>query len=143
MTDAQPTTAPPAEPVGTTPAGTAPAGTAPGATGPGGPPEVAVPDEVIAEAPAEELRGESVDEPAKVMRIGSMIKQLLEEVRHAPLDDASRSRLKEIYETSVQELAAGSTPQELQRLRVRGRGGRVRRGAESGCPAPSPRWPRR
>jgi hypothetical protein len=41
------------------------------------------------------------------MRIGSMIKQLLEEVRHAPLDDASRNRLKEIYETSVQELAAG------------------------------------
>ena len=102
MTDAQPTTAPPAEPVGTTPAGTAP-----GATGPGGPPEVAVPDEVIAEAPAEELRGESVDQPAKVMRIGSMIKQLLEEVRHAPLDDPSRERLKEIYETSVKELASG------------------------------------
>jgi len=48
-----------------------------------------------------------IEQPAKVMRIGSMIKQLLEEVRHAPLDDASRNRLKEIYETSVQELAAG------------------------------------
>ncbi len=66
-----------------------------------------VPAEVVpAEAPAER-GGESVDQPAKVMRIGSMIKQLLEEVRHAPLDDASRSRLKAIYETSVQELAAG------------------------------------
>jgi hypothetical protein len=52
-------------------------------------------------------RGESVEHPAKVMRIGSMIKQLLEEVRHAPLDEASRGRLKEIYETSVKELAAG------------------------------------
>jgi hypothetical protein len=59
------------------------------------------------QAPAERSPGESVEQPAKVMRIGSMIKQLLEEVRHAPLDEASRGRLKEIYETSVQELAAG------------------------------------
>ncbi len=62
---------------------------------------------------------EAVEQPAKVMRIGSMIKQLLEEVRHAPLDDASRGRLKEIYETSVQELAAGLSPDlraELDRL---------------------------
>ncbi len=102
MTDAQPTTAPPAAPVGTAPADVAPDGSAPG-----GPHEVAVPDEVIAEAPAAEERGESVDQPAKVMRIGSMIKQLLEEVRLAPLDDPSRERLKEIYETSVKELAAG------------------------------------
>jgi hypothetical protein len=50
---------------------------------------------------------ETVEQPAKVMRIGSMIKQLLEEVRQAPLDEASRSRLREIYETSVQELAEG------------------------------------
>ena len=63
--------------------------------------------------------GETVEQPAKVMRIGSMIKQLLEEVRHAPLDDASRGRLKEIYETSVQELATGLSPDlraELDRL---------------------------
>ncbi len=62
---------------------------------------------------------EAVEQPAKVMRIGSMIKQLLEEVRHAPLDEASRGRLKEIYETSVQELAAGLSPDlraELDRL---------------------------
>ncbi|HTZ14082.1 MAG TPA: proteasome activator, partial [Mycobacterium sp.] len=37
-----------------------------------------------------------VEQPAKVMRIGTMIKQLLEEVRAAPLDDASRNRLREI-----------------------------------------------
>ena len=61
----------------------------------------------------------AVEEPAKVMRIGSMIKQLLEEVRHAPLDEASRSRLREIYETSVKELASGLSPDlraELDRL---------------------------
>jgi hypothetical protein len=50
---------------------------------------------------------ESVEQPAKVMRIGSMIKQLLDEVRQAPLDEASRSRLREIYDTSVTELSEG------------------------------------
>src|SRR5436190_22676589 len=65
--------------------------------------------------------GETVEQPAKVMRIGSMIKQLLEEVRQAPLDDASRTRLKEIYETSVAELAEGLSPDlrdELDRLAI-------------------------
>src|SRR5437899_10216084 len=63
--------------------------------------------------------GETVEQPAKVMRIGSMIKQLLEEVRAAPLDDASRTRLREIYETSVLELADGLSPdlrEELAKL---------------------------
>ena len=67
----------------------------------------------------EEQSGEAVQHPAKVMRIGSMIRQLLEEVRQAPLDEASRSRLKEIYETSVRELAEGLSPDlrdELARL---------------------------
>jgi hypothetical protein len=50
---------------------------------------------------------EVVSEPGKVMRIGSMIKQLLEEVRQAPLDEASRGRLREIYDTSVRELSSG------------------------------------
>jgi hypothetical protein len=62
---------------------------------------------------------ESVEQPAKVMRIGSMIKQLLEEVRGATLDEASRERLREIYETSVGELAAALSPdlrEELDRL---------------------------
>ncbi len=68
-------------------------------------------------APAEVL--DAVEKPAKVMRIGSMIKQLLDEVRHAPLDSASRARMKEIYETSVRELAGGLSPDlaaELDRL---------------------------
>jgi len=53
---------------------------------------------------------ETVEQPAKVMRIGSMIKQLLDEVRQAPLDEASRSRLREIYDASVHELAGGLSP---------------------------------
>ena len=70
-------------------------------------------------APEEEQQGEFVEEPAKVMRIGAMIKQLLEEVRSAPLDDASRARLREVYETSVRELASGLSPdlqEELAKL---------------------------
>jgi hypothetical protein len=60
-----------------------------------------------------------VEEPAKVMRIGSMIKQLLEEVRAAPLDDASRVRLREIHQSSIRELEQGLAPElreELERL---------------------------
>jgi hypothetical protein len=60
-----------------------------------------------------------VEQPAKVMRIGTMIKQLLEEVRAAPLDDASRKRLREIHATSVRELEEGLAPElreELDRL---------------------------
>ena len=67
----------------------------------------------------EEPETNSVTEPAKVMRIGSMVKQLLEEVRQAPLDEASRERLAEVYERSVVELAAALSPdlqQELQML---------------------------
>jgi hypothetical protein len=54
---------------------------------------------------------ESVSEPAKVMRIGAMVRQLLEEVRQAPLDEAGRTRLREIYELSVKELAEGLSPE--------------------------------
>lgn len=60
-----------------------------------------------------------VEQPAKVMRIGTMIKQLLDEVRAAPLDDASRTRLREIHATSIRELEEGLAPElreELQRL---------------------------
>lgn len=60
-----------------------------------------------------------VNQPAKVMRIGNMIRQLLEEVRAAPLDEASRVRLKEIHAASVKELESGLSPElvdELERL---------------------------
>ncbi|CFA02656.1 Protein of uncharacterised function (DUF2587) [Mycobacterium tuberculosis] len=60
-----------------------------------------------------------VEQPAKVMRIGTMIKQLLEEVRAAPLDEASRNRLRDIHATSIRELEDGLAPElreELARL---------------------------
>ena len=60
-----------------------------------------------------------VEQPAKVMRLGTMIKQLLEEVKAAPLDEASRTRLREIHATSIRELEEGLAPElrdELQRL---------------------------
>ncbi|HKA05197.1 MAG TPA: proteasome activator [Acidimicrobiales bacterium] len=53
---------------------------------------------------------ESVESPAKVMRIGTMVKQLLDEVRAAPLDERSRERLTRIYETSISELAEALSP---------------------------------
>jgi hypothetical protein len=62
---------------------------------------------------------EAVEQPGKVMRIGSMVKQLLDEVRAAPLDEASRVRLREIYEQSVRELAGALSPDlaaELDRM---------------------------
>ncbi len=62
---------------------------------------------------------EQVEQPAKVMRIGSMVKQLLEEVRAAPLDEAARERLAGIHTSSIAELSEGLAPElreELQRL---------------------------
>ena len=60
-----------------------------------------------------------VEQPAKVMRIGTMIKQLLDEVRAAPLDEAGRTRLREIHQSSIKELEQGLAPElreELDRL---------------------------
>jgi hypothetical protein len=89
------------------------------------------PDGMAMSAPAPGASGEDDDEeggrhitdlveqPAKVMRIGSMIRQLLEEVKSAPLDEASRARLKEIHKSSVKELEEGLAPElieELERL---------------------------
>jgi len=66
----------------------------------------------------EDLRS-MVEQPAKVMRIGTMIKQLLDEVRSAPLDDAARTRLAQIHERSLHELEEGLSPElvaELHRI---------------------------
>jgi hypothetical protein len=59
---------------------------------------------------------EMVEQPAKVMRIGSMIRQLLEEVRQAPLDEASRARLAEIHQRSIKELEDGLAPELIEEL---------------------------
>lgn len=71
--------------------------------------------------PVEEERREAVEEPAKVMRIGSMIKQLLDEVRQADLDGPARERLKSIYDSSIQEVGAALSPDlraELERVAI-------------------------
>jgi hypothetical protein len=75
------------------------------------------PDE--GEEPAERALTDLVEQPAKVMRIGSMIRQLLEEVKAAPLDEASRARLRDIHASSIAELEQGLAPElveELERL---------------------------
>jgi hypothetical protein len=100
-------------------------------TAPAGPPPALTPEVVdsvdgaAAKPPAgeepEEKRTESIEKPAKLLRIGSMVKQLLEEVRQAPLDELSRSRLREIYEQSVRELADGLSDDlaaELDRVSI-------------------------
>ncbi len=61
--------------------------------------------------------GNLIEQPAKVMRIGSMIKQLLEEVRSAPLDEAGRARLAQIHERSLAELEKGLAPELAEELR--------------------------
>jgi hypothetical protein len=69
--------------------------------------------------PPEASPAEAIQHPAKVMRIATMVRQLLEEVRHAGLDEASRSRMKDIYETSIHELSevlSGDLKDELGRL---------------------------
>ena len=91
--------------------------------GPDGQPmgEMEVPAEAMANAEGDEGGDPTgqIAQPAKVMRIGTMIKQLLEEVRAAPLDEASRARLREIHQTSIKELEEGLSPElreELDRL---------------------------
>ena len=82
------------------------------------------PDGMATEAPPgsevdERSVTELVDQPAKVMRIGSMVKQLLEEVRASSLDEASRARLAEIHTRSIKELEEGLAPElvaELERI---------------------------
>jgi hypothetical protein len=71
------------------------------------------------DSPGEDDVDETVDHPAKVMRLGTMMKQLLEEVRGANLDEPSRDRLREIYDRSITEIGSALSPDlrdELSRL---------------------------
>ncbi len=86
-----------------------------------GPDGNAVPGQGVEDDGADDARGltDLVEQPAKVMRIGSMIRQLLEEVKAAPLDEAGRSRLARVLHTSIDELKDGLAPElddELSRL---------------------------
>ncbi len=97
---------PDGQPVGTVPAGALAAMAGGGGDGDG-------------DEDGERNLADLVEQPAKVLRIGGMIRQLLEEVKAAPLDEASRARLKEIHQSSITELEAGLAPElveELQRL---------------------------
>ena len=78
-----------------------------------------IPGEVVVGEQQDQQTIESVASPAKVMRIGAMVRQLLEEVRHAPLDEAGRDRMRDIYDISVRELSDSLSPdlaQELSRV---------------------------
>lgn len=83
-------------------------------------PEIIGPDGQSVTVPQQETNlGELIAQPAKVMRIGGMIRHLLEEVKAAPLDEASRSRLRTIHLQSIEELKDGLAPElvdELERL---------------------------
>ncbi len=57
---------------------------------------------------------EQVTRPTKLIRIASMVRTMLDEVRRAPLDDAARRRLREIHEKSLTELESVLSP-ELQK----------------------------
>lgn len=62
---------------------------------------------------------EEISEPAKIIRIGSMVKTLLGELRETELDEPSRERMRHIYETSIAELGESLSPdlcRELDRL---------------------------
>jgi hypothetical protein len=84
------------------------------------------PDEVLSPGQGEpsaestsEPDSDFISQPAKVMRIGAMVKNLLDEARAAPLDEAGRVRLREIYETSIHELSGALSPDlgdELSRM---------------------------
>lgn len=86
---------------------------------------VVTPDAMAVEGPpapevedSEEQKSvtEMVEQPAKVMRIGNMIRQLLEEVKSAPLDEASRQRLRSIHSASIAELKQGLAPELVEEL---------------------------
>jgi hypothetical protein len=80
------------------------------------PAQTPVPGVVVTGEPADPQATESIPSPAKVMRIGAMVRQLLEEVRHAPLDEAGRDRMREIYDISVRELSDSLSPDLAQEL---------------------------
>jgi hypothetical protein len=84
----------------------------------GGPHRNVVVPEVTSESPAggTEDPGEAVAQPAKVMRIGTMVRLLLDEVRQAPLDEASRKRLSDIYHRAVDELGEVLSPDLREEL---------------------------
>ncbi|MFN3217110.1 MAG: proteasome activator [Acidimicrobiales bacterium] len=83
-------------------------------------PEIVTPEgELPGDGPEQEGPQEFIEQPAKVMRVGSMLRQLLDELHQADFDENSRDRLRDIYETSVVELGSALSPDlrnELDRI---------------------------
>jgi Bacterial proteasome activator len=82
-------------------------------------PMPAVPVDPSTQAAGEGATTEAITEPAKLLRIASMVRELLEETRHASTDDAGRKRLVEIYRRSIEELGGSVSPdlkEELEEL---------------------------
>jgi len=71
--------------------------------------------EVAGEHAADDA-GEQISSPTKLIRIASMVRTMLDEVRRAPLDDAGRRRLREIHEKSLSELESVLSPDLRQEL---------------------------
>ena len=84
--------------------------------GPGGMGSSGQPRDADGDEEGERNITDLVEQPAKVMRIGGMIRQLLEEVKSAPIDEASRARLAGIYQSSISELEAGLAPELVEAL---------------------------
>ena len=114
------------DPTAAGPSAPDPSATGPSATGPSTR-EVLAPDDVLTAAGAGGTDGVGaggeadleIGSPAKIIRIGAMVKQLLEEVRNTSLDDASRDQLRTIYESSIEQLKSALSPDlaaELEHL---------------------------
>jgi hypothetical protein len=73
--------------------------------------------EPVEATPAQQGRpAETITEPAKLLRIASMVRELLDETRQASLDDPGRSRLRQIYDRSVGELREVLSPDLQEEL---------------------------
>ncbi|MFZ4669690.1 MAG: proteasome activator [Microthrixaceae bacterium] len=106
------------DPTAADPSATDPSATGSSATG-SSTREVLAPDDVLTAAGADGEADLEIGSPAKIIRIGAMVKQLLEEVRNTSLDDASRDQLRTIYESSIEQLKSALSPDlaaELEHL---------------------------
>lgn len=73
----------------------------------------------VVEDERQDERQDTITEPGKLLRIALMLREMQEEVRRADPDEAGRQRLKQIHETSLNEMRAvlpGGLKEELDAL---------------------------
>ncbi len=75
--------------------------------------ETAHPDSINEVSDSEDAGPSPVSQPTKLIRIASMTRAMLDEVRQAPLDEGGRKRLATVHAKSVEELR-GVLSDELQ-----------------------------